>query len=102
MRNLRAGQPVRVEVPGHVVKQMDDNPYWYEISFDDGRPNELVSLARINAVQDRSRGVIDTDGSIQVFTPRLSPEGALDLLQWLRTNEAELQRAAGPDEVMEC
>ncbi len=95
VRKLVPGQAVRIEVPGHVVKQMDDNPYWYEISFDDGRPSALVSLARINAVNDRSRGVIDTDGSLQIFSPRLSALGGLDLLEWLRTNEQELRASAG-------
>ena len=47
-------------------------------------------LARISAVNDRSRGVIDEDGSLQVFTPRLSAQGGLDLLEWLRTHEAQV------------
>jgi hypothetical protein len=52
-------------------------------------------------VQDRSRSVMDTDGSIQVFSPRMSAEGALDLLNWLRCNEQELRDAAGiPREVV--
>ncbi len=75
--------------------QLDGNVYWYYVSFEDGRPDELVSLARISAINDRSRGVIDEDGSLQVFTPRLSALGGLDLLAWLRTHEAELQAAAG-------
>ncbi|GAC1345617.1 MAG: hypothetical protein NVSMB27_08010 [Ktedonobacteraceae bacterium] len=54
VRKLTPDQAVRVEVSGHIVKQIDDNPYFYEVSFDEpGRPNELVSLARISAVNER-------------------------------------------------
>ncbi len=52
---------------------------------------DTVSLARINAVVDRSRAVIDTDCSIQIFTPRFSPTGALDLLLWLETHRHEFE-----------
>src|SRR5437588_11792648 len=97
-RKLEPGQAVRIEVNGHVVKQADkDNPFWYEVSFDEpGRPNEIVSLARINAIQDTIRAVMDTDGSMQLFTPRLSASGALELMQWLRTHQAELEAAVHP------
>jgi hypothetical protein len=101
MRQLKAGQSVRVEFNAKVIGLVDEsNPYWYLVQFPDGHTEE-VSLARINAVNDRSRGVIDTDGSLQIFSPRLSALGGLDLLEWLRTNEQELKDAAGiPREVL--
>jgi len=52
---------------------------------------DTVSLARINVVVDRSRAVIDTDCSIQIFSPKLSSAGALDLLLWLETHRLEFE-----------
>jgi hypothetical protein len=95
MRNLKPGQPVRVEHNAMVIGLADENnPYWYIIEYPTGE-RETVSLARINQVQDRSRGVVDHDGSLQIFSPRLSALGGLDLLEWLLSNEQELRDAAG-------
>jgi hypothetical protein len=39
---------------------------------------------------------MDDDCSIQVFSPRLSAEGALDLLLWLETHRHEFEQATMP------
>lgn len=98
VRKLAPGQAVRVEFNARIVAQADkDNPYWYIVEYPDGR-QETVSLARINSIADKSRAVFDIDASIQVFSPRLSAEGALDLYQWLGTHLHEFQAATAEDE----
>ena len=64
---------------------------------------DTVSLARIHAVVDHTRAVMDiNDCSIQVFSPRLSAEGALDLLLWLETHRHEFEAVVtSPQEVTE-
>jgi hypothetical protein len=91
MRKLDPGQAVRIEHNARIVGLADkDNPYWYEVEYPTGE-RDTISLARINGVVDRCRAVIDTDCSIQVFSPRLSAEGALDLLLWLETHRHEFE-----------
>ena len=91
MRKLEPGIHVRIEHNAHIVGLVDkDNPYWYEVEYPTGE-HDTVSLARINTVVDRSRAVIDTDCSIQIFSSRLSTEGALDLLLWLETHRHEFE-----------
>ncbi len=81
MRELQPGAKVRVEFNAEVVGLADpSNPYWYTVRYPSGEL-DTVSLARIHAVVDHTRAVMDShDCSIQVFSPRLSAEGALDLL----------------------
>lgn len=96
-RALKAGQPIRVEHNAQIVKQLDENnPYCYEVEYPTGE-RAIVSLARINLINDRSRAVLDTDCSIQVFSPRLSNVGALDLLTWLETHKAELEASVSSE-----
>ena len=96
MRKLEPGTNVRIEHNAQIVGLVDKhNPYWYEVEYPTGE-RDTVSLARINAVVDRSRAVIDTDCSIQIFSPRLSPTGALDLLLWLETHRHEFEQATMP------
>lgn len=93
VRKLNPGQAVRVEFNARIVGMVDkDNPYWYIVEYPDGR-QDTVSLARINSISDKSRAVFDIDASIQVFSPRLSAEGAIDLYQWLGTHMHEFQAA---------
>ncbi|SRR6266516_4163159 len=97
-RALHPGQAVRVEHNAQIVSQVEkDNPYWYIVEYPSGE-QETVSLTRINLIADKSRAVIDSDASIQIFSSRMSPAGALDLLVWLETHKAELQAAVEPDE----
>jgi hypothetical protein len=102
MRKLEPGTNVRIEHNARIVALMDkDNPYWYEVEYPDGT-RDTVSLARINGIVDRSRAVIDTDCSIQIFSPRLSASGALDLLLWLETHRHEFEAVVtSPQEVTE-
>ncbi len=96
MRKLAPGTAVRIEHNARIVDLVNkDNPYWYEVEYPTGE-RQVVSLARINPVIDRSRAVLDDDCSIQVFSPRLSAEGALDLLLWLETHRHEFEEAAMP------
>jgi hypothetical protein len=91
MRKLAPGTNVRIEHNAQIIGLTDkDNPYWYEVEYPDGT-HDTVSLARINGVVDRCRAVIDTNCSIQIFSPRLSPTGALDLLLWLETHRHEFE-----------
>jgi len=91
MRKLSPGTNVRIEYNAHFVGLADkENPYWYEVEYPVGH-RDTVLLARINRVVDRCRTVIDTDASIQLFSPRLSAEGALDLLLWLETHCHEFE-----------
>lgn len=99
VRKLTPGQAVRVEFNARIVAQAEDsNPYWYVVEYPDGR-QETVSLARINSIADKSRAVFDIDASIQVFSPRLSAEGALDLYQWLGTHLHEFEAATAEAEI---
>ena len=91
MRKLEPGIHVRIAYNAHIVGLVDkDNPYWYEVEHPT-REHDTISLARINTVVDRSRAVIDTDCSVQIFSSRLSPIGALDLLLWLETHLHEFE-----------
>ena len=97
MRELQPGAKVRVEFNAEIVGLADpSNPYWYTVRYPDGSM-DTVSLARIHAVVDHTRAVMDShDCSIQVFSPRLSAEGALDLLLWLETHRHEFEQAVTP------
>jgi hypothetical protein len=91
MRKLEPGQAIRIEHNAIIVGIAEkDNPYWYICEYPDGS-RETVSLARIHTVSNHTRAVMDDDCSIQVFSPRLSAEGALDLLLWLETHRHEFQ-----------
>jgi len=96
MRKLEPGTNVRIEHNAQIVGLVDkDNPYWYEVEYPTGE-HDTVSLARINAVVDKPRMVIDTDCSIQIFSPRLSASGALDLLLWLETHRTDFEQVVIP------
>jgi hypothetical protein len=92
MRELQPGAKVRVEFNAEVIGLADpSNPYWYTVRYLSGEL-DTVSLARIHAVVDHTPAVMDSnDCSIQVFSPRLSAEGALDLLLWLETHRHEFE-----------
>lgn len=91
MRELKPGTKIRVEHNAEVIGLADpSNPYWYSVRYSDGTL-DTVSLARINNVVDAPRMVMDYDGSSQIFTPRLSAQGNLELLLWLETHRAEFE-----------
>ena len=103
MKELKPGAKIRVEFNAEIIGLADpSNPYWYTVRFPDGTI-DTVSLARIHAVVDHTRAVMDiNDCSIQVFSPRLSAEGALDLLLWLETHRHEFEAVVtSPQEVTE-
>jgi|SRR5579863_7703063 len=97
IRKFVSGQVVRVEHSAVIVGLADkNNPYWYEVAYSDGRPNEVVSIVRLNSVNDHAYAVLDTtDGTIEVLSRRLSPTGALDLLLWLEIHRHDLEQARG-------
>lgn len=91
MKKFEPGAKIRVEFNAEVVGLCDpSNPFWYTVRYPSGELS-TVSLARIHAVVDHTRAVMDDDCSIQVFSPRLSAEGALDLLLWLETHRHEFE-----------
>src|SRR3989442_11144596 len=98
-KKLEPGQAVKIEHTARIVRQMDGNPYFYEVEYPDNRPNELVSIARIIPLADLPRVTIDEDGSMQVFSTRLSAAGAVELLTLLQTRQAELMAVTQADEV---
>jgi hypothetical protein len=96
VRELQPGAKVRVEFNAEIVGLTDpSNPYWYTVRYPSGEL-DTVSLARIHSVVDHTRAVLDTDCSMQVFSPRQSAEGALDLLLWLETHRREFEQATMP------
>ncbi len=99
MRELKPGAKIRVEFNAEVIGLADpSNPYWYSVRYADNTI-DTVSLARIHAVVDHTRAMMDAlDCSIQVFSPRLSAEGALDLLLFLETHRADFEQACLPPE----
>ena len=80
--DYEAGQQVRVAHIAVIIGQVEGNPYWYRVRYPDDT-EETVSVARLMPINDRARVSIDFDGSIYVHTNRLSPAGAIDLLQAL-------------------
>lgn len=98
-RELLPGTAIRVEHNARIVQVAEPgNPYWYVVEYPDGR-QETVSLSRINQISDRARAVVDADGSMQVFSTRLSALGAVELFHFLRTHlnefEAIIQQSEG-------
>lgn len=90
-RELPPGTHIRVEQNARIVSIADPgNPYWYVVEYPSGR-QETVSLSRINYLADKARAVVDTDGSMQVFSTRLSPAGAVELYHFLRTHLSEFE-----------
>ncbi len=99
VKKLAPGQAVRVEHNTRIVAQVENNPYWYVVEYSNGE-RETVSLSRINAIVDTSKAVLGQDCSIQIFSPRLSADGALDLLIWLQTHEHDLRFAIQENDVL--
>lgn len=80
MRKFQPGARVRVEVDAQIVEQADrNNPYWYVVRFVGDGHEETVNLARIVGLADVAQVSRDSDGSVMLFTSRLTPEGALHL-----------------------
>lgn len=97
MRKFKPGARVRVEIDAVIVRQArKDNPYWYICQFSDGH-EETVNLARINWLADEPVLTLDTDGSIQIISNRLSREGWFHLIEKLQGLAAMLD-ATGDDE----
>lgn len=79
VRKLQPGQAVRVEQDARIVNQVEGNPYWYVVEYPTGA-RDGCALQDQRDRRHEHHAVLDTDCSIQVFSPRLSATGALDLL----------------------
>lgn len=95
-RTFEPGSLVRVEHTARIVERCDEsNPYWYFVEYADGK-REGVNISRIRQLEDSPRANVDDDGSLYIFSPRLSPAGAVNLYHFLRTNlhefEAQLEQ----------
>ena len=87
MRKFKPGAKVRVEVDATIVKETTKgNPYWYDCLMPDGTV-ESVSISRIKWLADEPVATMDTDGSIQIISNRLTPAGARLLIDWLVAHE---------------
>ena len=91
MKELPAGMAVRVEHNARIVGLADkENQYWYEIQYPDGS-QDVVNISRLHWYVDDVRASVDTDGSIQIISNKLSAQGAINLFHFLRTHYADFE-----------
>ena len=94
MKELPAGMAVRVEHNAQIIGLADkENPYWYEIEYPTGE-RDVVNISRLHWYSDDVRASVDTDGSIQIISSKLTAQGAINLFHFLRTHYADFETLA--------
>src|SRR5437868_2309036 len=91
MKEFLPGSTVRGAHDARIVgREVAHNPYWYRVAYPDGH-GDVVNISRVHWYADEARATMDHDGSVQVISSKLTPQGAMNLFHWLDAHYAEFE-----------